>query len=191
MAVDPSDSHIGAVLQQRLHGSWAPLAFFSKKLSSAKCKYSAFDCELLAAYFAIRHFHFLLKAREFTLFTDHKPLTLALFCSSLTWSARQTHHLAYISELTSNIVHIPGSKNVVADALSRPFSTVPTSASAVPVYSAISLDISATDFDFSSLLALQSECPSVQSMLSSPSLSMVFVPFQTSSIYCDVSSGSP
>ena len=125
LAVDASDSHVGAVLQQHLPGFRAPLAFFSKKLSSAKSKYSAFDRELLAAYSSICHFHFLLEARVFTLFTDHKPLTQALFCSSPPWSARQTLHLSYISEFTSDIVHIPGSDNVVADALSRPFSPVP------------------------------------------------------------------
>ena len=159
MAVDASDSHVGAVLQQQLHGSWAPLAFFSKKLSSAKSKYSAFDRELLTAYSTIRHFCFLLKAWEFTLFTDHKPLTLALFPSSPPWSARQTRHLAYIAEFTSNIVHIPGSKNVVADAFSRPFCLVPTSASAMPVFSTVSIDLSASNFDFLSFPALQSECP--------------------------------
>ena len=78
LAVDASDTHIGAVLQQKLQGSWSPLAFFSKKLSSAKSKYSAFDRELLAAYSAICHFRFLLEGRSFTLFTDHKPLTNAL-----------------------------------------------------------------------------------------------------------------
>ena len=83
LAVDASDSHVGAVLQQRLHGSWSPLAFFSKKLSSNESKYSGFNRELLAAYSSVRHFRFILKAREFTLFTDHKPLTLALFSSSL------------------------------------------------------------------------------------------------------------
>ena len=82
LAVDVSDSHVGAVLQQRLHGYWSPLAFFSKKLSSAQSKYSTFDRELLAAYSAVCHFRFLLEARVFTRFTDHKPLTLALFRSS-------------------------------------------------------------------------------------------------------------
>ena len=89
LAVDGSNSHIGAVLQQCLHGSWSPLASFSKNLSSAGSKYSAYNLEILAAYSLIRHFRFLLEAREFTLFTDHKPLTHALFCSSLPWSARQ------------------------------------------------------------------------------------------------------
>ena len=65
LSVDASNSHVGPVLQQKLHGSWAPLAFFSKKLSSAESKYSAFDRELLAAYSSIRHFRFFLEAREF------------------------------------------------------------------------------------------------------------------------------
>ena len=81
LAVDASDSHVGAVLQQKLHESWAPIFFFSKKLSSAESKYSAFDRELLAAYSSFCHFHFFFKACEFILFTNHKPLTLALFRS--------------------------------------------------------------------------------------------------------------
>ena len=51
LAVDASDSHVGSVLQQLLDGSWAPLAFFSKKLSVAEQKYSAFDRELLCCLF--------------------------------------------------------------------------------------------------------------------------------------------
>ena len=35
LAVDASDSPVGAVPQQRLHSAWSPLAFFWKKLSSA------------------------------------------------------------------------------------------------------------------------------------------------------------
>ena len=62
LAVDASDSHVGAILQHCLHGSWSPLAFFSKMLSSTESKYSAYDRELLAAYSPIRHFRFLLEA---------------------------------------------------------------------------------------------------------------------------------
>ena len=32
LAIDASDSHVGSILQQLLDGSWAPLAFFSKKI---------------------------------------------------------------------------------------------------------------------------------------------------------------
>jgi len=87
LSVDASGTHVGAVLQQAAAGGWAPLAFYSKKLSSAECKYSAFDRELFAAYSALRHFRFLLKGKEFILFTDHKPLTQALFRTSPPWFA--------------------------------------------------------------------------------------------------------
>jgi hypothetical protein len=36
------------------------------------------------------------------------------------WSARQQRHLSYIAEFTSDIQHVPGAANVVADTLSRP-----------------------------------------------------------------------
>ena len=32
LAVDASDTHVGAVLQQLQNGSWTPLSFFSKQL---------------------------------------------------------------------------------------------------------------------------------------------------------------
>ena len=39
LAVDASDTHVGAVLQQFHNGGWAPLSFFSKQLDSAQSKY--------------------------------------------------------------------------------------------------------------------------------------------------------
>ena len=70
---------MGAVLQQRIDDAWVLLSFFSRKLLEMEKKYSAFDRELLAAYLSIRHFRFMLEGRNFLLFTDHKPLTSALF----------------------------------------------------------------------------------------------------------------
>ncbi|ROT67988.1 reverse transcriptase [Penaeus vannamei] len=59
IAVDASDTAIGAVLQQRQGKQWQPLAFFSQTLSPRQSRYSAFGRELLAAYSAfttdIRH----------------------------------------------------------------------------------------------------------------------------------------
>jgi hypothetical protein len=65
---------MGAVLQQRVDNVWQPLAFFFKKLISAKQKYSAYDRELLAVYEAVKHFRHMLEARHFTIFTHHKPM---------------------------------------------------------------------------------------------------------------------
>ena len=114
LSVDASDTHLGAVLQQFLDDSWALFAFYSKKLSDVEKKYSNFNRELLAAYF-----RFMLEGREFTIFTDHKPLKHALFRFSPPWSTRQQPHLSYLVEFTSSVVYVSGSKNEVADALSR------------------------------------------------------------------------
>ncbi|BHF59229.1 hypothetical protein SprV_0100218600 [Sparganum proliferum] len=120
LMVDASNVTIGAVLQQSLPDSTVPLAFFSKKLSKAETRYSTFGRELLAAYLAVRHFRHLLEGREFTIFTDHKPLTFAIHSRSDKLSPREIRHLDYISQFTSDIRHIDGSRNEVADALSRP-----------------------------------------------------------------------
>jgi cleavage and polyadenylation specificity factor subunit 1 len=122
LCVDASADHVGAVLQQRASPSaaWQALGFFSQKLSPAQVNYSAFDRELLACVEAIRHFRFMLEGSIFTLFTDHKPLTFALHKVSEPWSARQSRHLSYVAEFTTDIQHVPGVDNVVADTLSRP-----------------------------------------------------------------------
>ncbi len=120
LAVDASESYVGAVLQQAEGTHWRPLAFFSKKLEAAQSKYSAFDRELLAAYLAVRHFRFLLEGRQFILWTDHKPLSFALHRVLEPWTARQQRQLSYLAEFAVDIRHIPGLDKVVVDTLSRP-----------------------------------------------------------------------
>ncbi len=119
LAVDASSTHVGAVLQQKHRSGWKPLAFFSKKLSATETRYSTFDRELLAVYLALRHFRFLLEGRRFHILTDHTPLVSALHRVSPPWSARHQRHHAYMSEFTSDIRHISGVSNVVADSLTR------------------------------------------------------------------------
>jgi hypothetical protein len=125
LATDASDTHISGVLQQLSAGSWKPLAFFSRKLSPPGSKYSTFDSELLAVFAAVRHFRFVLEGRPFCILTDHLPLTLAMRRVSPLWSARQVRQLAYVSEFSTDIRHTPGLRNVVADALSRPPTSLP------------------------------------------------------------------
>lgn len=120
LTVDASNSAIGGVLHQIRDGVSEPLAFYSRKLSSAELKYSAFDRELLAIYANIKHFRYMLEGRSFTVFTDHKPLIDAMN-SKTERSPRQIRQLEYISQFTSDIQHIRGESNVVADTLSRSF----------------------------------------------------------------------
>ncbi|BHF78145.1 hypothetical protein SprV_0602125600 [Sparganum proliferum] len=120
LMVDASTVAVGAVLQQHLAGSTQPFAFFSKKLLPAETRYSTVGRELLAIYLAVKHFRHFLEGQEFTIFTDHKPLTFAIHSRSDKLSPREIRHLDYISQFTSDIRHIDGSRNEVADALSRP-----------------------------------------------------------------------
>jgi hypothetical protein len=78
LVTDASTTAMGAVLQQQVQDVWQPLAFYSRKLSPAHQKYSAYDRELLAIYEAVRHFRHMLEAPDFQIWTDHKPLTFAL-----------------------------------------------------------------------------------------------------------------
>ena len=117
LTTDASDLAVGAVLSQGTDNQ--PLGFFSKKLSDTEKKYSAFDKELLAMYLAIKHFRPHLDGRQFPIYTDHKPLCGAITSASER-SPRQTRHLSYVSEFTTDIRHVAGCANIVADALSRP-----------------------------------------------------------------------
>lgn len=119
VTADASGVAVGAVLEQLVHSSWQPLAFFSRQLRPAERKYSTFDRELLALHLTVRHFRYFVEGRKFTAFTDHKPLTFTFAKISDPWSARQQRHLTAISEYTTCIKHIAGKSNAVADALSR------------------------------------------------------------------------
>ncbi|GFU77774.1 transposon Tf2-11 polyprotein [Trichonephila clavipes] len=152
--VDASDYAIGGALLQVVDSELQPLAFFSRKLTSSEKSYSAYDRELLAIYSAIRHF------RQ----------------KSDKCSPRQIRQLDFISQFTTNIVHIPGSDNIAADVLSR--------VSAITFPSQIDYDCIAetqqTDQELHTLIA------------SGTSLELKKVTFPNSSteIMCDLSTGT-
>ena len=120
LMVDASDHAVGAVLHQSVGSDPQPLAYFSKVLKPAETRYSTFGRELLAIYLAIKHFRHQLEGRGFHVFTDHKPLCFSFSSNSSTYSPRELRHLAFISEFTTDIRHVSGAANPVADALSRP-----------------------------------------------------------------------
>jgi len=145
LAVDASETHVGAVLQQSARGQTRPLAFFSAKLDQAQKKYSAFDRELLAVYLGIRHFKWILEGRTFHVLSDHKPLSHVLGRVSDAWSGRQQRHMSYISEFTTDIRHVAGKENIVADALSRPAAVVAPSTSGRLDWQAVARDQTSCD----------------------------------------------
>ena len=177
ITTDASDYAVGAVHEQWVDGAWQPLAFFSRQLTPRERKYSAFDRELLGLWLAIRHFRFLLEGREFAAFVDHKPLTFCMSKVAEPWSARQQRQLAYISEYTTDIRHIAGKSNVVADCLSR------------TVIGAVQLGL-----DYVRMSVDQASDHGVQALRDSDTglrLEEVAVDGSDVRLWCDVSTGQP
>lgn len=116
---DASDLAIGGVLQQFVNGAWQPLNFFSKKLAVKKTKLSPYDRELDAVFESVKHFRHVFEGRHITIYTDHKPLIHAFQQNLDRATPWQFKRLEYIAQFTSDIRHVAGTNNVVADALSR------------------------------------------------------------------------
>ncbi|BHF82425.1 hypothetical protein SprV_0802556300 [Sparganum proliferum] len=163
LTTDASSSAVGAVLHQQ-------------KLQPAQTRYSTFSRQLLAIYLAIHHFRHLLEGRDFSVHTDHKPLTYALKAKPDRFSPREVRHLNYISQFTADIRYVRGSDNVVADALSRPDINTLTS-----------------DFDLTKLADLQTADESIADLRTSTTLQLRDAPIPASpgTILCDWSTGTP
>ena len=161
--------------------TWKPIAFFFKVMKSAEKCYSTFDKELLALYLAIKHFRHYVEGRHFHVLTDHKPLTYALNTHSDRYSPRQSQHLDYISQFTTNIRHLQGSQNVVADTLSH-----------------IEADALVANqppkVNFEAIAEAQSTDKQLRALQSSPTTTLVIeaIPLANSShpLYCDMSTGN-
>ena len=114
---DASKYAVGAVLMQKYDDGVHPVAFFSKQMNSAEQRYPVHEQELLAIFLALKHWRHLLIGNHATIYTDHKPLTH--YKTQATLSSRQIRWLSFFADYDVDIIAVPGTKNVVADALSR------------------------------------------------------------------------
>lgn len=172
VTVDASDFALGAVLQQLIENEWQPLAFFSKALSSAQRMFSAYDRELLAVYAAVKHFRYAVEGRNFVVFTDHKPIIYAFQQKLEKCSPRQFRCLDFIGQFTTDIRHISGKFNIVADALSR-------------------IESITHGLDYHKLAQSQETDEELKELLTTSDtglqLKKLVLPHSTTKIYCDVS----
>ena len=175
--VDVFNTAVEAVLQQQVNDDWQPIIFFSRSLSPRERKYSLFDRELLATFLAVKHFQHHLHNPNFHVLTDHKPLIYAINSLNTQHSPRQTRQLDYISQFKTDLRHVHGVQNPVADALSCMQVNVSMPSPTVPI---------------SELAHQQHSDVELQFYLKSPnSLNLVTETFNHVSLICDISTGNP
>ena len=114
---DASAVGCGGVLQQDLGHGLQPIAYYSRKLSSAERNYSAWERECLGLVTCITHFRTYVQGADLTVCTDQSSLRTLLKQEKLT--QRQVRWIETIQSYQFNIQPVAGSTNVVADALSR------------------------------------------------------------------------
>src|SRR5881392_1113479 len=93
-----------------------PAAFHSHKFTSQQTSYPTHDQELLAIVDACKHFQHILLGNHFTIITDNSSLNTLLSKPTKLLNNRQTRWIEILSPFDFEILHIPGSKNIIADA---------------------------------------------------------------------------
>ncbi|GFU56750.1 transposon Tf2-9 polyprotein [Trichonephila clavipes] len=176
---DASDKAVGSSLKQLCQNNWEPIAFLSAKLSKSQQKWSTYDIELLAMYNSVKRFRHMLEGREFIIYTDQKPLMYAFLQNPDNCSPRQLRHLDFISQFSTDVRRISGTRNAVTDALSR-----------IEVN-----QISNSFLDFEALSKAVLEDNELQSFQNDEKSSLVFKrvpsPSSATEFICDTSTGSP
>ena len=120
LIIDSSDVGTGSVLvQEASDGLDHPVSYFSKKFLKYQKNYSVVEKETLGLVLALEHFDVYLGSAPFKIkvYTDHNPLTFLKTMKNK--NQRLVRWSLALQEYNLEIQHIPGSENVVADALSR------------------------------------------------------------------------
>ncbi len=102
VVTDASIVGLGAVLLQDEH----PVAFESRKLSPAEVRYTTTEQEMLAVVHALRTWRCYLEGVQFTVVTDHNPITF--FSTQQTVPRRQARWLETLSSYTFEFKYRPG-----------------------------------------------------------------------------------
>ena len=122
MVTDGCATGISGVVSQGPEWKTAKVAaFYSAKLNPAQQNYPTHEIEMLAGIETMMRYRDLLQGARFKWITDHKGLIHLLNQKNL--SGRQARWLETISSFDFEVVYVPGTENVLADALSRIYSS--------------------------------------------------------------------
>lgn len=109
---DASTRQLGGVITQNNR----PIAFFSRKLTSAQTRYSVTELELLSIVELLKEFKGMLLGQKLVIYTDHQNLIRDSLGST---SDRVQRWRLLLNEYGPDIRYIKGVDNTVADAISR------------------------------------------------------------------------
>ena len=118
LAVDASDVGAGAVLQNGPDGVEHPICYLSRKFNTHQRAYSTIEKEALSLVLAIQQFEVYLglSSHPITVYSDHNPLR---FLNTMRNSNQRLMRWSLILQpYDLEIMHVRGSDNILADALS-------------------------------------------------------------------------
>ena len=130
---DASDYAIGSVLSQGEGQDMRVVAFESRKLNPAECRYEVHDKELLSVIHALQKWKHYVGGRDrFSIYTDNWATKFIQTKPHLT--RMQQKWMGILQSFDCDIFHRPGAENVVADALSRRPDHRSSSSEGAPAY---------------------------------------------------------
>ena len=118
---DACNASVGSVLTETVEGEDRVVAYASKVLSKSEKRWPAYDKELWAIVWSIRHFRQYLVGSTFTVCTDHQPLRnipRSIVCENDA-TGRRGRWAVELSSYEFDVEVRPGKQHGNADALSR------------------------------------------------------------------------